>query len=101
MPVTVDRGEIIHHAGRHALSPALDGGRPVLLARGEAGARCGWEPFFSALAARGEALDLASDGGWRAVRRPGGPDPSEEPSAPAAFLRRAVATARALRGRAP
>lgn len=43
-----DRGEILHFAGLHHLSPALDAeGRPALVggARKDL-VRCGWEPFF-------------------------------------------------------
>jgi hypothetical protein len=55
---TFDRGAILHFAGFHHLSPALDErGEPAL--SGEAGdgrARCGWEKFFAAMTARGLAL---------------------------------------------
>ena len=49
-----DRGEIIHRAGLLGLSPALKRGGPVL-SRGQdpEARRCGWEPFFTALEARG------------------------------------------------
>lgn len=96
----LDHGELIHFAGRHGLSPALQDGAPALLAHGEAGARCGWAPFFSALAARGETLALASDGGWSRIPQAGAPSPAR-PSAPTAFLHLATATLRALRGLAP
>ena len=96
MPITLDRGEIIHHAGRHGLTPALADGAPVLLGPGEPGRRCGWAPFFSALDARGEALDLASDGAARRAPRAGGPSPAGHPSAAAGFLGLAAATLRSL-----
>jgi len=94
----LDHGETIHHAGRHGLSPALREGAPVLVAHGEPGARCGWEPFFSALGRRGETLALASDGGSRTVPLAEAPS---RPSDPAPFLHRATSTLRALRGLAP
>lgn len=94
----LDHGEVIHHAGRHGLSPALQDGGPALVAHGAPGQRCGWAPFFAALSARGETLALASDGGCRTV--PLAETPSR-PSAPAAFLHGAVATLRALRGPSP
>lgn len=53
---TVDRGEIIHFAGQHGLSPALRDGAPAFAAGRDAAARCGWEAFFGALEARGLAL---------------------------------------------
>ncbi len=51
MPVaTRDRGEIMHFAGLHALSPALRNGAPAFAPRGDtASARCGWAAFFEAL----------------------------------------------------
>lgn len=96
----LDHGELIHFAGRHGLSPALLDGAPALVAHGEAGARCGWAALFSALAARGETLVLASDGGWSRLPRAEAPSPSR-PSAAGVFLHRATATLRALRGLAP
>jgi len=99
MSATLDRGEIIHHAGRHGLAPALAEGAPALLAHGEPGRRVGWAPFFSALDRRGEALDLASDGAVRTVPRAGGPSPSGRPSAAAGFLALAAATLRSLAAR--
>ena len=96
----LDHGELIHFAGRHGLSPALQDGAPALVAHGEPGARCGWAALFSALAARGETLALSPDGGWRRLPLGEAPSPSR-PSAPGAFLHRATATLRALRGLAP
>ena len=48
---TRDRGEILHFAGFHRLSPALsDRGEPKFSAApGDGLARCGWEAFFHAL----------------------------------------------------
>ena len=97
MPVTLDHADILEHAARHALSPALAGDAPVLAAQGEPGERCGWEAFFSALDARDERLDLASDGGSRTVPRAAAPSPSPGPASLRAFLRQAGATARAWR----
>lgn len=52
---TLDRGEIIHIAGLHSLSPSLAGGVPGLVSAPDP-CRCGWEPFFSAMERRGLAL---------------------------------------------
>jgi hypothetical protein len=52
MPRTVDRGEILHRAGRARLSPALRDGVPVLVPMDETAGRCGWAPFFAALEER-------------------------------------------------
>jgi hypothetical protein len=60
---TADRGEIIHHAGRHRLSPAVRDGVPVLVGPGDAEGRCGWERFFRALDARRLALAPDEAGG--------------------------------------
>ena len=54
---TIDRGEIIHFAGQHGLSPALRDGVPAFASGRDAAARCGWEAFFAALEARDLALD--------------------------------------------
>ncbi len=54
---TSDRGEILHLAGLHSLSPTLAGGVPGLVS-GQDPARCGWEPFFAALERRRLALVL-------------------------------------------
>lgn len=55
---TTDRGDILHFAGFHRLSPALDdASRPAFSAGpGDGLARCGWEPFFGAMRAAGVAL---------------------------------------------
>ncbi len=57
---TTDRGQIIHFAGFHGLSPALDAqGAPAFSAGAGAGdglTRCGWETFFTAAERRGLAL---------------------------------------------
>lgn len=58
---TTDRGDIIHFAGRHRLSPATRDGGPALVAQGEPGERCGWERFFRALRERDLALELDPD----------------------------------------
>lgn len=100
MPATLDRGEVIHHAGRHHRSPALLDGTPALLEHGEPGTRCGWGPFFSALAGRGETLALASDGSSRTAPRGEPPSPSGLPG-PTTFLHLTLRTLRALRGPRP
>lgn len=61
MPLTADRADVLHFAGRHRLSPALRDGAPALVGHGEPGARCGWAPFFEALRARAEAVALEPD----------------------------------------
>jgi hypothetical protein len=60
MHATIDRGEIIHFAGRAHLSPALRDGAPALVGHGEPG-RCGWEPFFRALSERDLAVALGPE----------------------------------------
>jgi hypothetical protein len=52
MPVTVDRADIVHFAGRHRLSPAVRDGAPALVGQGEQAGRCGWADFFAAMSAR-------------------------------------------------
>lgn len=54
---TVDRGEIIHFAGQHGLSPALRDGAPAFASGRDLAGRCGWEAFFAAMEARDLALD--------------------------------------------
>ena len=60
---TRDRGTIIHFAGFHHLSPALDDrSRPTFSAGpGDGLARCGWERFFEAVRADGLALEYDPD----------------------------------------
>lgn len=60
--VTSDRGEIVHFAGFHHLSPGLDAAsRPAFSsATGDGVTRCGWETFFTALRTGG--LAVAFDG---------------------------------------
>ncbi len=59
---TSDRGEIIHFAGFHGMSPALRDGAPAFATGSDASLqRCGWEAFFGALEARGLALTFDSD----------------------------------------
>ncbi len=53
---SADRGEIIHFAGQHGLSPALRDGAPAFSSGHADPARCGWEAFFAALDRRGLAL---------------------------------------------
>ena len=61
MPITVERAAVIHLAGRHRLSPAVRDGAPALVPATEPAGRCGWEPFFAALAARGLAVSFQPD----------------------------------------
>ena len=58
MPATTDRGDILHFAGRHSLSPALRDGLPALVGTGDQAGRCGWEPFFAAMENRRLALAI-------------------------------------------
>jgi len=67
MPATHDRGDIIHFAGRHRLSPAIRDGAPALVAQGEPGERCGWEKFFRTLGARRLQVELQEAGTARFV----------------------------------
>jgi hypothetical protein len=54
---TRDRGDIIHFAGRHGLSPALREGLPTFVTGPDPSARrCGWETFFRAMGDRRLAL---------------------------------------------
>ena len=61
MPVTVDRGEILHRAGRARLSPAIREGAPALVPVAETAGRCGWAPFFAALEERRLAVAWEPD----------------------------------------
>ena len=67
---TADRGEIIHLAGRHGLSPALRDGAPGFSSGHGDAARCGWEVFFAAMEARGLALAWDPDDPAAAVLAP-------------------------------
>lgn len=95
--VSADRGEIVHLAGRHHLSPALREGAPALVA-GEVAGRCGWEPFFRALEGRDLAIAFDEAGAARAVPRAGGPAPASARGGALAEARRFL---RALRGEWP
>jgi hypothetical protein len=102
MPITTDRGDVIHFAGRHRLSPALREGAPALVPPGDNGQRCGWAEFFAALDARElvasfEPEDPAS---FRPVPRGAASAGAGHASGPGALAeaRRFVA---ALRGRLP
>jgi len=70
--LTIDRGEIIHHAGFHRLSPAVREGAPLLVGAGDQAGRCGWEAFFRAMDRRGLAAELGEDGTARFVGPGGG-----------------------------
>jgi hypothetical protein len=106
MPRTADRGDIIHFAGRHRLSPVLRDGAPALAAVGDPGRRVGWAEFFAALRGRGlvasfEPEDAAS---FRLVpagaSAPEAAAPGDDPHAPGA-LAEARRFLDALRGRFP
>jgi iron(III) transport system substrate-binding protein len=74
MRTTTDRGDIIHFAGFHHLSPALgEGGAPAFSAEpGDKLSRCGWETFFRALGSRrlSVAFDPEDGGSVRFVASP-------------------------------
>ncbi len=72
MVITSDRGDIIHFAGRHRLSPVLGDGDPALVAPGEPGRRCGWAELFAAMRARGlvASFEPEDPGSFRLVCRP-------------------------------
>lgn len=118
MPVTADRADVLHFAGRHRLSPAVRDGEPHLAAAGDAAGRCGWTPFFAALRARDLALSFeAGEAAFTFVRArgasghphpsaaaaPSAPSPSPSPSPAPGRAEGAFAEARrflaALRGR--
>lgn len=61
MPITLDRGDVIHFAGRHRLSPALRDGTPALVGVGEPGRRIGWAELFAAMGAAGLVASLEPD----------------------------------------
>ncbi len=69
MSPVLDRGEILHLLGRHHLSPAVRDGAPALAGHGDPTGRCGWEPFFRALEARGLAVVAEGDAEPRLVPR--------------------------------
>jgi hypothetical protein len=100
MRATTDRGDIIHFAGRHRLSPALRDGAPALVAHGDPGERCGWARFFAVLRERrlAAAFDPDDAGSLRLV-------PEADARGPARRGRRALEEARrfldALRGKPP
>ncbi len=101
MTATVDRGDIIHFAGRHRLSPALRDGAPALVGQGEAGKRCGWEPFFRAMDERRLALAFHPDDASSArfvPRAAAKEDPASHGPGPMEEARRFLA---ALRSRPP
>ncbi len=117
MPVTIDRADIVHFAGRHRLSPALRGGAPALVPPAEAEGRCGWASFFAALRARGLALSFEPGeatvtfvpargaSGHPSPSAAAAPSPSPSPSPRPGRSAGALAEARrfleALRGRLP
>ncbi len=97
MPPTRDRADVIHFAGRHRLSPALREGAPALVAHGEEGERCGWEPFFRAMDERALALDADPDSG--AFRFVPAAQARRRRTGPGAALSEACRFLAALRGR--
>lgn len=102
MPITTDRGDVIHFAGRHRLSPALRDGAPALVAVGEPGQRVGWAELFAALDARGlvASLDPGDPGSFRAVPR-GAASAAAVPARGPGALAEARRFVAALRGRPP
>jgi hypothetical protein len=58
MTTTTDRGEIIHFAGFHHLSPVCDqrSGPAFSAEAGDKLTRCGWEAFFEGMRRHGLAL---------------------------------------------
>ena len=69
---TTDRGAVLHHAGCHSLSPALQDGRPLLVTQGDTAGRCGWQSFFEAAERAGLALAWDSEDPRAALLVPGG-----------------------------
>jgi hypothetical protein len=73
---TLDRADIVHFAGIHHLSPALDDrSLPTFsAAAGDGLARCGWERFFSLVRTHGLALEYDPEQATsaRLVARPPG-----------------------------
>jgi hypothetical protein len=68
---TRDRGDILHFAGRHGLSPALRDGLPVFVSGHDPTAtRCGWETFFRSMGDRRLALVYDPEDGGSAELRP-------------------------------
>jgi hypothetical protein len=98
---TFDRGAIMHFAGFHHLSPALDErGAPAFSAQaGDGRARCGWAAFFAAMAARGLALAFDDDDASAARFVPAGQSKDEgEHATLASAIGHAKRFLRALRG---
>lgn len=70
---TRDRGDIIHFAGFHSLSPALRDGLPAFVSGHDTSAtRCGWETFFRAMSDRRLAMSFVPEDGASAEFRPVG-----------------------------
>lgn len=104
MPVTADRADVIHFAGRHRLSPAVRAGGPALVPQGETRDRCGWATFFTAMRARGLAasFDPADGASLSFVPRAGASDhPRGEPGGGPGAFSEARRFLEALRGRPP
>jgi hypothetical protein len=103
MPSTTDRGDVIHFAGRHRLSPALRDGKPALLPIGEGGARCGWAEFFAAMDAAGLVASLEADdaASFRLVPRGAGAGAGAARGHGPGALAEARRFVAALRGRLP
>lgn len=103
MPITWDRGEIIHFAGRHRLSPALAGASPTLVAPGESAPRCGWADFFAAMGRAGLAasLDPEDAGSFKLVGRGAAAASGAAPAHARGAFEEARRFLAALRGRLP
>jgi hypothetical protein len=61
--ITSDRGDVIHFAGHHHLSPAVRDGAPALVGHGDVAGRCGWATFFEALERRALAARFDPEDG--------------------------------------
>lgn len=96
---TWDRGEIIHWAGSHDISPALrEDGSPALAGGPDpALRRCGWQAFFSALDSGGLALvyDRDDPGAGALVPRAEAPGPAPAAGGDSRRFLRALLSARA------
>jgi hypothetical protein len=78
---TTDRGDVLHFAGFHHLSPALDGeGKPAFSAgQGDGLTRCGWEAFFHALGRHRLAVARDAEAGTASFVPAGEPTPHARP----------------------
>jgi hypothetical protein len=103
MAITADRGDVIHFAGRHRLSPVLREGAPALAAIGDPGQRVGWAEFFAALRSRGLVASLEPEdaSSFRLVPAGASGQAAEAPARGPGALAEARRFLEALRGRFP